>query len=96
MSLIKQLNDRITRRAAETKAPCKSYSSEARAEAAATELAEKVAKYHGTDRPVRFVVFKAEALNRWVACFDMSELMSRPGCTAGYMGHIADAGHFTY
>lgn len=96
MNITESLNQRITARFQETKSPCKSYASEKKAIQVAEDLAKKVADYHGCTSPVRFVVFKAECLGRFTVAFDLTEMVSRKECQGGYLGHIPNAGFFTY
>jgi hypothetical protein len=99
MNVNAQLIARIEARRAETKNPCKSYTTEAKAEAVAADYAAKLGNYFATlqtQSPARYVVVFNAAWGRWVVGFDLSELLSRKTSTGGYIGVASDAGFFTY
>lgn len=100
MNMVKELVKRVEARFAETKNPCKSYSSEERAEKVATQIAQEVANYFNrnkpneTARPMRYLVVYIPSMQRWVIGFDMSELINRASSTGGYLGICGE--HFTF
>lgn len=101
MNVNAELIARIEARRAETKNPCKSYKTEAKAEEVAAAFAVKLANYfsrfNATDiRPCRYVVVYNEAWGRWVVGFDLTELLGRNTSTGGYIGVAGDAGFYTY
>lgn len=89
-NVITELTARIEEYLADNKNPCKNYATEATAEKAAQKMAKAAGEYFTmkgeTVKPARYVVFKVEAWGRWVACFDMTELMQRSTSTGGYIG----------
>lgn len=99
MDIVKFIIDSIEERRAQTKTPCKSYATQAKAEAIAATLAQQFADYFsidGTQRPCRYIVAHNEAWNRWVVAFDLTELMRRDTFSGGYIGTVADRGFYTY
>jgi hypothetical protein len=101
MNVVKSLIARIEARRNETKTPCKSYATEAKAEAVAEDLAVEFADYfaalNATDiRPCCYIVAYNEAWGRWVVGFDFTELFSRKSFSGGYIGVASDKGFYTY
>jgi hypothetical protein len=99
MNVVKDLIARIETRRKETKNPCKSYATEAKAEAVAEKLALDLANYFAIApssnvRPCRYIVAYNEVWGRWVVGFDFTELLARKTSTGGYLG-VAD-GFYTY
>ena len=101
MNIAKDLIARIEDYRAENKKPCKSYATEAKAEAVAKELAVKYAAYFcarrlETQQPCRYIVVFNEAWGRWVVGFDFSELLARTSSTGGYIGIASNDGFYCY
>lgn len=96
MNIVATLIERIEDRLTETKNPCKSYATEARAEGATERMAKEVAAYHGADRPARYVVVYVESWGRWIGAVDLTELLSRPDTGGGYVFFCADKGFYTF
>jgi hypothetical protein len=99
MNVAAQLIARIEARRAETAKPCKSYSTEAKAEAVAADYAQKLANYFvvaDVQQAARYIVVYNAAWGRWVIGFDLTELLSRRTSTGGYVGVASDAGFYTY
>ena len=98
-NLTADLIARIERRRTETKNPCKSYATEASANAVAEKYAQKFADYFAlseTQRPCGYIVAFDAAWQRWVIGFDLGGLLSRPTSTGGYVGCVGDAGFYSY
>ena len=98
-NLTADLIARIESRRAETKNPCKSYATEARANAVAEKYAQEFADYFAlseTQRPCGYIVAFDDAWQRWVIGFDLSGLLSRTTSTGGYVGCVAHAGFYSY
>ena len=100
MNVTKNLISRIEEYRAVNKNPCKSYSTEQKAEAVAEMYARKFADYYSLPNdimsPCRYMVVFNEAWGRWVVAFDFVELMQRKQFTGGYIGVASDQGFFTY
>lgn len=101
MNVVKELIARVEDYRKTNAKPCKSYATEAKAEAVAEELAMTFANYfaafNNTNiRPCRYVVVFNEAWGRWIVGFDFTELLRREGMTGGYVGIASDKGFFTY
>lgn len=99
MNVVKALIARIEERRKETANPCKSYATEAKAEAVASEFAQKLANHFAKgdhQGEARYIVAYDEAWGRWVIGFDLTELLRRSTSTGGYIGIASDAGFFTY
>lgn len=94
MDIISGLIERIEKRLKETKKPCKSYATEAKAKIAAADVLAKGQNYFGTERPARCVVFFVPKLGRWCVGIDMTEYMRRPDFGGGYLGYFT--GHYCY
>lgn len=101
MNIAKDLIARVEEYRATNKTPCKSYATEAKAEAVAKELAVKYAAHFcarrfETQEPCRYIVVFNEAWGRWIVGFDFSQLLSRNTSTGGYIGIASADGFFTY
>ena len=100
MNLVKDLVARIENRLTETKKPCKLYATEAAAEKVAEEKATAFADYFSrnkqTIRPARYIVVYIPSINKWAIGFDLTELINRHDHAGGYVGIIADDGHYTF
>jgi hypothetical protein len=101
MNVVKNLIALIEARREETKTPCKSYATEAKAEAVAEELAAKFANYFAASgapdiRPCFYIVAYNEAWGRWIVGFNFTELFSRKSFAGGYIGVASDKGFYTY
>jgi predicted ATPase len=101
MNIAKELIARVEEYRATNKTPCKSYATEAKAEAVAKELAVKYAAYFcahrfETQNPCRYIVVFNEAWGRWIVGFDFSELLSRTSSTGGYIGIASKDGFYSY
>jgi predicted ATPase len=100
MNVIQTLIARIEDYRAENKKPCKSYATEAKAEAVAQILSVKYAEYFANSKngnaPCRYMVAYNEAWGRWIVGFDFSELLGRNSSTGGYLGIASKDGFFTY
>ena len=96
MNVIKELTDRITDRMTETKNPCKSFKTEAAAEKAAEKMARIGADHFRAQQPANYVVFLHPKLARWVAAFDINELVRREETTGGYVGIFAAKDFYSY
>jgi len=94
MNLTKSLIARIEDYRKETKSPCKSYATEARAEKVAEEYSVRFANYFEQERPMRYIVAYNEAWGRWVIGFDMTEMLARG--VGGYFGVVANENFFTF
>jgi hypothetical protein len=95
MDVIQTLIARIEERRKETKIPCKSYSTHAKATKAVSEAAARAGKYFDSRGiPARYVVFFCPGFDRWVGAMDYTELLSRKTCTGGYLGAVQ--GFYTY
>jgi hypothetical protein len=100
-NVVKELIIRIENRRAETAHPCKSYATEAKAEAVAEKYATIFANYFtrfdATNiKPCRYIVAYNEAWGKWVIGFDFTELLGRRTSTGGYLGVASDKGFYTY
>lgn len=101
MNITKTLIARIEDYRATNKKPCKSYATEAKAEAAAESFAPKYAKHFAikqdeNQKPCRYVIVFNEAWGRWVVGFDFSELLGRSTSTGGYLCIAGNDGFYTY
>lgn len=102
MNIIKNLTARIEEVRSTNKNPCKSYATEAAAEAATLKMATDATRYfQGLNfqpnykvKPAHYVVFYVEAWGRWVGCINLSELFRRPEIGGGYLGFCK--GFFTW
>jgi hypothetical protein len=98
-NIIANLTARIEEYRAENKNPCKNYATEAAAEKATLDMAQRAANHFDRDQrkdvpPADYLVFYVEAWGRWVGCINMSEVMRRPTSTGGYIGICT--GFFTW
>ena len=99
MNIVKFIIDSIEERRAETKTPCKSYATQAKAEEIAAPLAQQFANHFsidGTQQPCRYIVAHDDAWGRWIVAFDFTEMLRRDTSTGGYIGIAADRGFYTY
>jgi hypothetical protein len=101
MNVTQTLISRIEEYRADNKKPCKSYATQAKAEAVAQALAPKYAAHFAANRlqeqaPCRYIVVFNEAWGRWVVGFDFSELLARKTSTGGFVGIASADGFFTY
>ena len=96
MNVIKEITKRITEALKESKTPCKSYKSEAAAEKAAEKMARLGANHFEAEQPAHYVVFLHPQLGRWVAAFDLNELVRRPETCGGYLGVFAVKDFYSY
>ena len=107
MNIILSLQSRISKRLEETKSPCKTYKTIAAAEKVAAKTAQKAAAYFDVEyqfgnkelddvRPARYVIFHIAKLDRYGIGFDQTEIMSRKDFAGGYIGMLAQEGHYTY
>jgi hypothetical protein len=99
MNIINDLTARIEEYRATNKQPCKNYATEAAAEKATAEMAQRAATYFDQQgradaRPANYVVFYNEAWGRWVGAIDLTNLLNRSNSTGGYLGFCT--GFFTY
>ena len=95
MNITKDLIARVEAYRETNKNPCKNYATEAAAEKVAEEAAQKIADYFEVSKPCRYVVVFNPAWGRWIIGFDMTEMLSRPR-TGGYLGIVAQMGHFSF
>lgn len=89
MNVAAELIARIEAYRATNAKPCKSYATEAKAEAVAAEYAQRFANYFAvgeTQHACRYVVVFNAAWGRWVIGFDFTELLGRKTSTGGYVG----------
>lgn len=98
-NVIRDLTARIEEYRSTNKRPCKNYATEAAAEKATADMAQRAATYfdkqNRADAPsAHYVVFYVEAWGRWVGCINLSELIQRSNSTGGYLGFCT--GFFTY
>tara|TARA_R110001632_G_scaffold119141_1_gene231679 strand:+ start:490 stop:789 length:300 start_codon:yes stop_codon:yes gene_type:complete len=99
MNIEKYIIDSIEERRAETKTPCKSYATQARAEKTAASLAQQFANHFAIQEkqhPCRYIVAHDEAWGRWIVAFDFTEMLRRDTSTGGYIGIASDIGFYTY
>jgi len=107
MNIITKLQERISRRLTETKSPCKFYKTEKNAEKVAEDLALKGAAYFDRlyqrqlvklddVKPMRYIIVYIEEVQKYAIGFDMTELLSRPERTGGYLGIITQENHYTF
>lgn len=101
MNIITDLKTRISKRLQETKNPCKGYTTEKACEAAISVVAQDVANHfkpwdESTAKPARYVVFYHEEFGKWVGAIDMSELLSRPNRSGGYLGFVAERNFYSF
>jgi predicted ATPase len=101
MNITQNLISRIEEYRVENKKPCKSYATQAKAEAVAQSLAPKYAAHFAANRqkeqaPCRYIVVFNEAWGRWVVGFDFSELLARTTSTGGFVGIASADGFYTY
>ena len=107
MNIILSLQSRIAKRLEETKSPCKTYKTMAAAEKVAAKTAQKAAAYFDVEyqfgnkeldnvRPARYVIFHIAKLDRYAIGFDQTEIMGRKDFAGGYVGMLAEEGHYTY
>jgi hypothetical protein len=97
MNVVKSLQERIADRLTETKNPCKTYSTEEKAEKVGAEFSKKLGNYFDTTgRPSRYVTVYITELDRWTVAFDFSELFARNTACGGYVGVASDAGFYSY
>jgi hypothetical protein len=99
MNIIDTLTARIEDYRATNKQPCKNYATQAAAEKATAQMAQRAASYFDregrADAPcARYVVFFNEAWGRWVGAIDLTELLRRENSSGGYLGVCT--GFFTY
>ena len=47
-------------------------------------------------RPARYIVVHIPSVDKWAIGFDLTELMGRHVFAGGYVGIIADDGHYTF
>ena len=95
MNIIDTLTARIEEYRTTNKQPCKNYGSKEAAEKATAKMAQAAAQYfdrhNSADaKPARYVVFFNAAWGRWVGAIELSELLSRPNSTGGYLGFCRD------
>tara|TARA_R110001632_G_C11309032_1_gene414479 strand:+ start:934 stop:1257 length:324 start_codon:yes stop_codon:yes gene_type:complete len=107
MNIITSLQNRISRRLTETKSPCKTYKTIAAAEKVADKLAlEASAYFDGKYQdgqikiedviPMQYVIFHIAELERYAIGFNQTEVMQRQNRCGGYLGVIANEGHYTF
>lgn len=107
MNVITDLQNRISRRLTETKTPCKFYKTVETAEKVASKLALEAAAYYSIPfqekkitleecRPVRYVIVWIEEVQKYAIGFDTTELFSRHDLCGGYVGILANQGHYNY
>ena len=99
MNIITKLTARIEEYRVTNKQPCKNYGSEAAAEKATAKMAQEAANHFHVKpkeqaESAHYVVFYNAAWGRWVGCIDLSELITRPSSTGGYLGFCT--GFYTY
>lgn len=102
MNVIKSLIARVEEYRETNMNPCKNYATEAAAERATLAVAKRAALHFARDRsaildtvaPARYITVYIESWGRWVGAVDMTELLSRPSSTGGYLGVCGD--FFTY
>jgi len=94
MNIINKLNDRISSFYKTNKKPCNFYASETNAERAASKMAKFMGQHFETNEEAKYVVFYFEPARKWVAAFDINEIVRRPEAKGGYIG-IA-TGFYTY
>jgi hypothetical protein len=99
MDIIADITARIEDYRTTNKNPCKNYATREAAEKASAAMAQKAATYFDREgrkdaRPARFVVFHVAPWGRWVGAIDLTELLSRPNVTGGYLGVCT--GFYTY
>lgn len=98
-NLVTTVIQRIETRRLETATPCKSYSTEEKAEAVAQEKAAVYANYFAKQEkqfPCRYIVAYNAAWGRWIVAFDFTELLNRSTSTGGYVGIAAQDGFYTF
>ena len=91
MNVTTKLLNRINERLTETKSPCKLYATESSADKAGLKVAEKAAKHFApygqqNTQPANYLVIYIPSIEKWTACIDMSELLSRRDSAGGYLG----------
>ncbi len=86
--------ERITDRLQETKTPCKLYKTEQAAEKVGHKTAKMAAEYFSANEPMLFSVVSIPSINKYAVTFNITELLSRPETSNGYLGICGD--HFTY
>jgi hypothetical protein len=100
MNITKTVINRIEARRETNKSPCKSYATEAAAEAVAqkkaVEYADHFVKQGCTNAPCRYIVAYNEAWGRWIIAFDISGLANRNTSTGGYLGIASSDGFFGF
>lgn len=96
MNVIKNLQDRITKRLLETSNPCKIYKTEAMAEKKAEAMAQKAAEHFDTRLPANYVIVYIERFDSYTPAFDINELCGRPDAKGGYVGIFGAAGYYSY
>jgi hypothetical protein len=107
MNIITSLQSRISRRLTETKSPCKMYKTIAAAEKVAEKVALDGAAYFDGKfqykekaledvQPMQYVIFYIEETEKYGIGFNMTELLTRKDTMGGYLGVIANQGHYTF
>ena len=93
MNITADLIQRIEDYRKDNKFPCKNYASEAAAEKAANDMADKASKFYSIPRDsVRYIVFFNPAWGRWCAAFESAPLLKN----GGYIGFIPQHNFYTY
>lgn len=96
-NIIATLTARIEAARAENAKPCKSYATEARAEAAVAACAQACGQHFDTTgAEARYVVFYVPSWGRWVGAVDMTEILRRPTSMGGYVGLAGSMGFFCF
>lgn len=93
MNIISNLTSRIESYRKENKNPCKSYTTESRAEKATAKMAHKAARHFGVE-DAEYVVFFVEPWGRWVGAININKIISNPRAMGGYVGICT--GFYTY
>ena len=100
MNVTQTLIARIEDYRTTNKTPCKSYATEAKAEAVAARLSVRYATYFTINGrevvPCRYIVAFNEAWGRWIVGFDFAELLQRSTSTGGYLGIASSDGFYSY
>lgn len=94
-NLNQDLINRVTETYQTNKKPCKMYATQAAAEKATAIAAQNVANSfyaprlnnpEATAKPANWIVVFVPAAQKWVGGIQLSEVLSRPDSTGGYLG----------